>query len=196
MFTRISMKGRLASVLVAPIVLIACGGGEEEAPAAEAEAPAPAAQEAEQPAAAAEPAGSAQPTQEPAEQVPAQQAPATRPVNQVSSIEEVPYTPEMSGVVDPGMTREQVIGVWGEPAQERQTGDRVYLYYRNGCENSCGTYDLVLLEGGEVVDAVVRHPAHVYSGVSSSPAGRQPQFTPPDSTSNGSNQSEGSETQA
>ena len=184
MFTILIRKARLTAVLAAPVVLLACGGGEGEAPASESETPAPAAQDTAQPAQTGEPEAE-QPTQQPAANAP---EPRQQPVRQTSAVDEVPYTPEMSGVVDPGMTREQVISVWGEPAQERQTGNRTYLYYRNGCENACGTYDLVLLEGGEVVDAVVRHPAHVYSGVSSSPAGRQPAFTPPDTTTNGSNQ--------
>jgi hypothetical protein len=49
-----------------------------------------------------------------------------------------------------------------------------YLYFRNGCEYSCGTEDVVFLQNGQVVDAVLRWPGHRYSGQSSSPAATQP----------------------
>src|SRR3989442_3244245 len=49
-----------------------------------------------------------------------------------------------------------------------------YLYYRNGCEFTCGTEDVVFLQNGKVVDAVLRWPGHRYSGQSSSPAATQP----------------------
>ena len=84
-----------------------------------------------------------------------------------------PWIPEFTGTVDPGMTRDQVVGVWGEPVTERSSGNRTYMYYRNGCEASCGTFDVVFLEGGQVVDAIVRGQGHDYSGMSSSPPGRE-----------------------
>jgi len=84
-----------------------------------------------------------------------------------------PWIPEFTGTVDPGMTRDQVVGVWGEPVTERSSGNRTYMYYRNGCEASCGTFDVVFLEGGQVVDAIVRGQGHDYSGTSSSPPGRE-----------------------
>ncbi len=90
-----------------------------------------------------------------------------------------PWTPTRSGTVDPGMSRAQVVAVWGEPAVERSLGDWLYLHYRNGCEVSCGTSDVVMLQGGQVVDAIVRGPGHTYSGTSSSPPGRVGVFTPP-----------------
>ena len=83
-----------------------------------------------------------------------------------------PWTPIDTGTVMPGMSREQVITVWGIPEAERVTGSRGYLYFRNGCEVSCGTFDVVLLENGQVVDAIVRGPGHNYAGTSSSPPGR------------------------
>ena len=90
-----------------------------------------------------------------------------------------PWTPVDTGTVAPGMTREQVIALWGVPVAERSQGEWHYLYFRNGCERSCGTFDLVLLQQGAVVDAVVRGPGHNYAGESSSPPGKVPQSTPP-----------------
>ncbi len=90
-----------------------------------------------------------------------------------------PWTPIDTGTVAPGMTREQVIALWGVPVAERSVGNRTYLYFRNGCEVTCGTFDVVFLEGGQVVDAIVRGPGHNYAGTSSSPPGRMAEFTPP-----------------
>lgn len=90
-----------------------------------------------------------------------------------------PWTPTDSGTVRPGMTRMDVIAVWGVPVVERQSGNRTYLYYRNGCEVTCGTFDVVFLEDDQVVDAIVRWSGHTYAGVSSSPPDRAAEFTPP-----------------
>jgi len=90
-----------------------------------------------------------------------------------------PWTPTHTGTVDPGMTRDQVIAVWGEPMVERAAENWVYLYFRNGCEISCGTDDIILLQDGQVVDAIVRGQGHTYSGVSSSPPGRTAERTMP-----------------
>ena len=73
----------------------------------------------------------------------------------------------------PGMSRDEVVAEWGEPVTERTLGEWSYLYFRNGCEIRCGTYDIVMLQGGQVVDAVVRAPNNAYSGVSSSPPDRE-----------------------
>jgi hypothetical protein len=77
------------------------------------------------------------------------------------------------------MTRSDVVGTWGDPVAERVTGTRGYLYYRNGCEASCGTFDVVFLESDQVVDAIVRGRGHTYSGVSSSPPNREARPTLP-----------------
>jgi hypothetical protein len=77
------------------------------------------------------------------------------------------------------MSREEVVGVWGEPVTERMADGRRYLFYRNGCEVTCGTFDVVFLEGGQVVDAIVRARGHTYSGTSTSPAGSEGVPTPP-----------------
>lgn len=90
-----------------------------------------------------------------------------------------PWDPIYTGTIDPGMTTDQVIQVWGEPVWEAAAGNYSYLYFRNGCEVSCGTFDVVILERDQVVDAVVRGAGHVYSGISSSPGDRIPEYTPP-----------------
>ncbi|NIM50312.1 MAG: hypothetical protein GTN62_09130 [Gemmatimonadales bacterium] len=117
--------------------------------------------------------------QQPVEPPP--QQPARRPVALVDE----PWTPVDTGTVRPGMTRMDVVAVWGAPVAERSFGSRAYLYFRNGCEVTCGTFDVVFLEGGQVVDAIVRGPGHTYAGVSSSPPGRQAEFTPPRSGPSG-----------
>jgi hypothetical protein len=100
-----------------------------------------------------------------------------------------PWTPTDTGTVAPGMTRDQVIAVWGVPAAERSLEGRTYLYFRNGCEVSCGTFDVVFLQNDQVVDAIVRGPGHTYSGTSSSPPERQGKMTkpgaPPDTSGTG-----------
>jgi hypothetical protein len=77
-------------------------------------------------------------------------------------------------VIDPGMTREQVVERLGKPVGERTLGARTYLFYRNGCERRCGMHDFVMLEEGAVTDAVFRASSRRYTGESSSPAGRTP----------------------
>jgi hypothetical protein len=106
-------------------------------------------------------------------------APASAPAAKKSSgpVVDEPWTPTDTGTVNPGMTREQVVSLWGAPVAERTRESWGYLYFRNGCEASCGTFDVVFLENGQVVDAVVRGPGHTYSGNSSSPAGRKPEAT-------------------
>ena len=162
----------LVTAAVMSVGLTGCGffgGDEEETPAATQEAtPAattPAEAELEEaPALEQEPAGA------PAQETRAQ--PTTPAVDR-------PWTPTASGTVDPGMTREQVIAVWGEPDAERAAEGWTYLYYRNGCEVTCGTDDIVFLQDGQVVDAIVRWSGHIYSGVSSSPPGRVAEATLP-----------------
>jgi hypothetical protein len=98
--------------------------------------------------------------------------PATAPRPAATAVDE-PWTPTSTGTISPSMDRDQVVAVWGPPVAERTAGDWTYLYYRNGCEASCGTFDVVFLQGGHVVDAIVRGPGHTYDGTSSSPPGRQ-----------------------
>ena len=112
-------------------------------------------------------------TQAPPPPPPAQQSSAPAPL-----VDE-PWTPVDTGTVTPGMTRDQVIAVWGIPVAERTSDGRTYLYFRNGCEVSCGTFDVVFLENDQVVDAIVRGEGHTYAGTSTSPPERQGEMTPP-----------------
>lgn len=89
-------------------------------------------------------------------------------------VEDVPYESADTGTIAPGMTERDVYALWGPPAAVRRAGEHTYLYFHNGCEKSCGTMDLVILQNGQVVDAIVRWPGHGYSGESSSPPGRVP----------------------
>ena len=78
---------------------------------------------------------------------------------------------DAAATVDPGMTRAEVVNRLGKPLNERKSGDHTYLYYRNGCEKTCGMNDLVILDGDKVTDAIFRSPSRHYSGNSSSPVG-------------------------
>jgi hypothetical protein len=115
--------------------------------------------------------------EQPASPPPAPTQQVSRPAT-ASGMDE-PWNPTHTGTVNPGMTRADVVGVWGEPVTERSTGEWAYLYYRNGCEYTCGTFDVVMLQSGQVVDAIVRGPGHTFAGMSSSPPDRQARFTPP-----------------
>lgn len=77
-------------------------------------------------------------------------------------------------VVDPGMSKAQVVARLGQPRAERASGRFTYLFFTNGCERTCGMSDLVVLQDGAVVDAVFRKPGRRYSGTSSSPAALPP----------------------
>lgn len=111
--------------------------------------------------------------------VPAAPQPEPRPARVARPVVDEPWTPLDTGTITPGMTRSQVIALWGVPVTERQIGNYHFIYFRNGCEATCGTHDVVILEGGQVVDAIVRGEGHHYAGVSSSPPDRKPEFTPP-----------------
>ena len=87
---------------------------------------------------------------------------------------DVPYESPNTGTIDPGMAEREIYSLWGPPIAVRRQGEFTYLYYRNGCEYTCGTEDVVFLQNGKVVDAVLRWPGHEYSGQSSSPAATPP----------------------
>jgi hypothetical protein len=72
-------------------------------------------------------------------------------------------------VIDPGMAKDAVVQRLGAPAIARTSGDATYLFYKNGCERTCGMNDVVVLNKGVVVDAVFRSAKRRYSGTSSSP---------------------------
>lgn len=90
--------------------------------------------------------------------------------------------PDTSTLVRPGMSEQDVRVRWGEPVTVRRVNDWTYLFYENGRERATGMYDVVFLQNGQVVDAIVRAEGRVYAGTSSSPEGRVPEFTPPRTT--------------
>ncbi len=73
-------------------------------------------------------------------------------------------------VVDPGMSKAQVVAQLGKPAVERSAGTSTYLFYSNGMQRAVGMNDIVVLDNDKVVDAIFRSRARSYSGKSSSPA--------------------------
>ena len=91
---------------------------------------------------------------------------------------DVPYISNDTGTVNPGMTEREVYEVWAAPAAVRRVGEYTYLFFRNSCEYTCGTMDVVTLKDGKVVDAILRWDGHRYSGESSSPPGRVPIANP------------------
>ncbi len=72
-------------------------------------------------------------------------------------------------VIDPGMSKAMVVQRLGAPVIERTAGTSTFLFFRNGCERTCGMNDVVVLEQDAVVDAVFRSAKRRYSGSSSSP---------------------------
>ena len=74
-----------------------------------------------------------------------------------------------TAAIDPGMTQAQVVAKLGPPLSTRTSDGHTYLFYKNGCERTCGMNDLVVLDSGKVVDAVFRSPSRKYTGKSSSP---------------------------
>ena len=80
-----------------------------------------------------------------------------------------PYNSADTGTIAPGMSAKDVEALWGPPAALRRAGAYTYLLYPNGCEHTCGTEDVVILQNDQVVDAVLRWRGHGYSGQSSSP---------------------------
>lgn len=81
----------------------------------------------------------------------------------------LPAEAQSGRVIDPGMSRDQVVAELGTPAVERRAGGFIYLFYSNGCERTCGMQDLVILQNGSVVDAIFRAKGRTYTGTSSSP---------------------------
>ena len=105
---------------------------------------------------------------------PPRQTPPPPPPVAARPVEDTPYESADTGTIAPGMAERDVYALWGAPVAVRRAADYTYLYFPNGCEKTCGTLDLVILQNGQVVDAIVRWPGHGYSGESSSPPGRVP----------------------
>jgi len=85
---------------------------------------------------------------------------------------------DTTSAIRPGMTEAEVVARWGEPLAVRRVNDWTYMFFANG-QPEYRYDDVVMLQGGQVMDAVVRDPEHVYLGRSSSPPDRLPEFTPP-----------------
>src|SRR5688500_2866122 len=85
------------------------------------------------------------------------------PVLCLAFVAATPALAQDARVIDPGMTREQVVAELGAPVQTRSAGRFVYLFYANGCERTCGMQDLVVLENDAVVDAIFRSARRSYS---------------------------------
>ncbi len=100
--------------------------------------------------------------------------PPARPQGGTAVTRDVPYISEDTGTIAPGMSERDVYALWGQPAAVRHAGEYTYLFFNNGCEYTCGTMDVVTLQNGAVVDAVLRWDGHRYSGESSSPPGKMP----------------------
>jgi hypothetical protein len=121
------------------------------------------------------------PTQTPT--TPARQAapppstPAPRPPQAVTRDE--PYNSADTGTINPGMSQQDVVALWGPASAVRHAGAFTYLHYPNGCEYTCGTDDVVILQNDQVIDAIVRWRGHGYGGQSSSPPGKTPSPTLP-----------------
>jgi hypothetical protein len=94
---------------------------------------------------------------------------------------DVPYHSNDTGTVNPGMSEREVYELWAAPLAVRRVGQYTYLFFRNSCEYTCGTMDVVTLKDGKVIDAITRWEGHRYSGESSSPEGRVPVANPGDS---------------
>jgi len=114
-----------------------------------------------------QPAAAPKPTPPPTRQV--TEPPPSRPV-----LVDEPYNSADTGTIAPGMSAADVEALWGPPAARRSAGAYTYLLYPNGCEHTCGTEDLVILQNNQVVDAVLRWRGHGYSGQSSSPRALPP----------------------
>ena len=91
---------------------------------------------------------------------------------------DVPYISDDTGTIAPAMSEREIYDLWGAPAAVRRAGEYTYLFFKNGCEYTCGTLDVVTLKDGKVVDAILRWDGHRYSGESSSPPGRVPVANP------------------
>lgn len=73
-----------------------------------------------------------------------------------------------TATIAPGMTRDQVVGLFGRPTSERHFGAHDYLLYDADCGTKCGA-DLVILDNNQVVDAVIRSASRSYTAANQPP---------------------------
>lgn len=150
----------------------AAGGAAKAPPAAGAKATPTAGAKAPSSTATTTPAPAAAASPKPAPPPPQRQEPMPAPSHPILADE--PYNSADTGTIAPGMSAKDVEALWGPPAALRRAGAYTYLLYPNGCEHTCGTEDLVILQNDQVVDAVLRWKGHGYSGQSSSPRALPP----------------------
>ena len=86
---------------------------------------------------------------------------------------------EDASTVRPGMSEQDVIQRWGEPVAVRRSGIWTFLFFDNGMERQVGWQDVVFLQNGQVVNAIVRGSGRTYAGQSTSPPGTVPEATLP-----------------
>ena len=84
-----------------------------------------------------------------------------------------------SNAIRPGMSEADVRARWGEPLTVRRANEWTYMFYASGVEHIHRFHDVVFLQNGQVVDAVIRAPGRSYLGQSSSPPSRMPENTAP-----------------
>src|SRR3989441_9700132 len=54
---------------------------------------------------------------------------------------DVPYVSDDTGTINPGMSEREIYELWAAPAAVRRVGQYTYLFFRNGCEYTCGYID-------------------------------------------------------
>jgi hypothetical protein len=86
------------------------------------------------------------------------------PVVGAAARRDIPFVSQDTGTIFRGMGERDVYSLWGAPVAVRHLGEFTYLYFPNGCEYSCGHLDVVTLQNGQVIDAIVRWPGHSYNG--------------------------------
>lgn len=69
-----------------------------------------------------------------------------------------------AATVRAGMTEAEVRRAFGAPATVRRADGWSYLFYLNRCPVRCGSDDVVFLQDGRVVAAVLRTPARRFAG--------------------------------
>jgi hypothetical protein len=70
------------------------------------------------------------------------------------------------GAIRAGMSPDEVRAAFGAPARTREEGAWAYWFYANGCPVRCGSDDVVFLQDGRVVAAVLRTGARRFEGPS------------------------------
>jgi hypothetical protein len=89
-----------------------------------------------------------------------------------------PAAAQRAGTIRPGMSEAEVRSVFGTPARVRQADGWTYLYYGNRCLPRCGSDDVVFLQDGEVVAAVLRAPQRHFAGPAAAAALRETMGVP------------------